>query len=86
MATEGHGQEATRVVARRFDRVHVGARECSSVVALVVEGVHPLVQDLTEVWQVLAPPRMHHSVHEVEVRFADVCAEEQPEDRLWHVG
>ena len=74
--------DASRVIDRCFNRVHVGARECSSIVALVVSRMELHIHEATNVREVLSSPRMHHAMDEIEVRFTDMSDEKEPEDAL----
>ena len=40
------------------------------------------IEEATNVREVLGPPRMHHAVNDIEMRFTDVSQEKCPEDAL----
>jgi len=78
MAPERHCQHAGAEIKGGFDGVHVGAAEGSGIVGAVMERVHVLVQPLADVRDALSLPRVHDTMHDVEVGDAPVRDEQDP--------
>ena len=50
--------------------MHVGARECCGVVGLVMQTVNMAVQELANVRDAGGSPRMHGTVHQMEMGYS----------------